>query len=268
MLENKKVAVLGSGNMARALSLGLKGKTDLTIINPADEENAKAFAFEHGFSFGNPSDLPEKDVVILAFKPQNLSEAKEIYGSYFTKNQTVISILAGIKICMLEDLTGKGVAVVRTMPNLALQVSKSATAYSLGTSATEEDGRLTEEIFSKLGVVTKVSETDLDTVTALSGSGPAYIYLLAECMTKAAVNLGMSESSAEMLTRQTFLGTVKLWENSTETPTKLRERITSKKGTTEAAVNTMLACGIEEVIEKGLTAAKNRSEELAKEMQK
>ena len=268
MLENKKIAILGSGNMARALALGLKGKTDITIINPADEETAKSFAAENAFSFGNPDDLLTKDVVILAFKPQNLGEAKEIYGSYFTKNQTVISILAGIKLDMLEAFTGEGVAVVRTMPNLALQVSKSATAYSLGTNATDKDGQLAEEVFSKLGVVTKVSEEDLDTVTALSGSGPAYIYLLAECMTKAAVNLGMSEESAAMLTRQTFLGTIKLWENSTESPTELRKRITSKKGTTEAAVNTMLDCGIEEVIEKGLAAAKNRSEELAKEMQK
>lgn len=268
MLNDKKIVILGSGNMARALALGLKGKADITIINPADEDTAKTFSNENGFSFGEPKNMSEADVVILAFKPQNLGEAKEIYGSYFTKNQTVISILAGIRICMLEEFTGEGVAVVRTMPNLALQVAKSATAYSLGSNATENDGKIAEEIFSLLGVVTKVDEADLDTVTALSGSGPAYIYLLAECMTKAAIGLGMSEQSASMLTKQTFLGTIKLWENSDESPTELRQRITSKKGTTEAAVNTMLSENVEEVIAKGIKAAKDRSCELAEEMKR
>ena len=268
MLENKKVAILGSGNMAKALALGLKGKTTVTMINPVDTDTAKCFCDENGFTFGTLEDIKNNDAVVLAFKPQNLTEAGDMYSGYFTENQTVISILAGIQIEMLEKIAGEKVPVIRTMPNLALQVSKSATAYALGTYATEEDAKICEAIFSELGIVTKVDEKDIDTVTALSGSGPAYVYLLAECMTEAAIKLGMDKNSAEMLCKQTFIGTVKLWENSTETPEALRQRITSKKGTTEAAVNTMLDGDIKEIIASGLTAAKNRSSELAEEMKK
>ena len=268
MLKNKKIAILGSGNMAKALSLGLKGKTSVTIINPIDEVNAKDFCDVNGFTFGKLTDISSNDVIILAFKPQNLTEAKEMYSGNFTNNQTVISILAGISIEMLEEFTGEGISVIRTMPNLALQVSRSATGYALGTYANETDAQICEEIFSQLGIVTKVEETDLDTVTALSGSGPAYIYLLAECMTEAAVKLGMDRASAEKLCKQTFIGTVKLWETSEETPTELRKRITSKKGTTEAAVNTMLDENIADVVADGIGAAKNRSKELCEEMKK
>ena len=268
MLKDKKVLIIGSGNMARSLALGLKGKSDVTIIDPVSKGTAGEFANANGFKLGAPDDILTGDVVILAFKPQNLPAASEMYGTYFTKNQLVISILAGIQISMLEKFTGDGVRVIRTMPNLALMVSKSATAYALGSYATESDGTLCEEIFSMLGVVKKVNESDIDTVTALSGSGPAYIYLLAECMENAAIKLGLPKDVAKTFTKQTFSGAVKLWDNEEESATELRKRITSAKGTTEAAVNTMLEEKIEEVILDGVTAAQKRSIELAKEMLK
>lgn len=271
MLKDKKLAILGSGFMAKAIAGGLVksgavSEDNIIIINSYDAENAKKYADSMSMKYGTEKDLPCADIVICAFKPQNLAEAKIMYAPYWNQNQLVISIMAGIEIEMLEDMVPKGTKVIRTMPNLALGVEKSATAYSLGTNADNADGALCEEIFGVLGIVEKTEEKNISTVTGLSGSGPAYFYYLAECMIESAVEQGLERSVAETLCKQTFLGTAKLWENDDASPDEMRRRITSAKGTTDAAIRTMQACGLAEAVNKGCRAAADRSNELAKEM--
>lgn len=266
-----KLAILGSGYMAKAIAGGLcqkkvLPKESILMINPVDEASALEFSKSQGILFGKKEDLFSADVMIAAFKPQNLKEAMAMYAPYFHQGQLFISIMAGIEIDTIEALLPCKMAVIRTMPNLALSVSKSATAYALGNFASQEDGKICEKLFGALGVVKQAREEDISIVTALSGSGPAYFYLLAEAMTKAAVNLGLAEDTAKALCKQAFLGTALLWERDDAPAEEMRRRITSKKGTTEAAVLAMEREGFSLAAAAGVIAAKERSDELAREM--
>jgi len=269
-----RIAILGSGYMAKAIAGGLlQSKSieppivsdDIIMINPVDPDGAKTFCKETGALFGEPADVSKASAVIACFKPQNLNEAMPVYAPYLNEDQVFFSILAGVEIAALEKFL-PNTPVVRLMPNLALSVGKSAAAYALGSKATDAHGELCEMLFGALGLVRRVEESLIAVVTALSGSGPAYIYYLAEAMTDAAVALGMERETAEQLCKQTFLGTAALWANDNAKPIEMRKRITSKKGTTEAALAAMEAGKLPEAVAAGMAAAKRRSDELAAEM--
>ena len=267
-----RIAILGSGYMAKAIVKGLLqshvyniGPDDILMINPVDPDGAKEFCKETGIFFGEPEELSKAFAVIACFKPQNLNEAMPVYSPYLSGNQVFLSILAGVEIATLEKFL-PATPVVRLMPNLALSAGKSATAFALGSKANAAHAELCETLFGALGQVRQVEEPMISVVTALSGSGPAYFYYLAEAMTDAAVALGMERETAEALCKQTFLGTAALWAEDNAPPSEMRKRITSKKGTTEAALTAMAEGKLPEVILSGMAAAKRRSDELAEEM--
>ncbi len=266
MFIDKKIAFIGSGFMAGAMMNGIvKGGVcdakNIYVINEAFPDSAEEAVLKYGVVHGKPSDIEKCDVVVFGVKPQIFPEAVEMYGEYLTSDKLYLSIMAGISCGKLENVLG-GAKVVRLMPNMPLSVGCSATVYVLGEASGEAEAEITEAIFAPLGVIKRVSEDEISAVTALSGSGPAYFCRMAEAMTEAGINMGLDPSLAAELAVQTLIGTAETVKTLGITPAELRVRVTSKKGTTEAALNAMTDCGFEGVIESAMNAAKNRSDEL------
>jgi len=207
------------------------------------------------------------DVVILAVKPQIMKQvALDIAQSVQETNALVISIAAGIKIEHLENWLSKDVAIVRTMPNTPALIGEGATGLFANHKVNKAQKHLTESIMDSVGISHWVDEEfKIDVVTALSGSGPAYFFLFMEYMQKTAIELGLSPEVAAKLTEQTALGSAILAQRSSEDITKLREKVTSPNGTTEAALKSFNSNHLEEVIKQALKAANDRSIQLSKD---
>lgn len=272
-MGNEKIALLGCGFMARAIAAGLIEKKvlpgeNIIAVNEHNPTAAESFARELKTSFGGAERVSEAQAAITCFKPQSFYEAMPAYARYLRPGALLISIMAGISIEDIEAELPENTAVIRAMPNLAISVGMGATGYAAGKNASAEHIALCDKIFSSLGIADRVEEKDISGVTALSGSGPAYFYYLAECMIKAAVESGMDEAAAKRLCRQTFIGTAEMWKNDTAEPQEMRRRITSKKGTTDAAVSKMEEKGFFEAVAEGMRACRGRSDEIGREMAK
>lgn len=268
MIETLKTAFIGSGFMAKAMIAGLVGSgtipgKNITVINPGNPVTSGAIAEEYGVNLGTPEDVANADIVVFCVKPQNFGEAMDQYGRYFVGDKLYVSVMAGITTKTLEDQI-PGARVVRAMPNLGVIVGKCATGYALGSNAGSEDRMLAEEFFAPMGLTERVDESLISAVTALSGSGPAYFYLLLDAMAEAAVKDGMDRDTAEKLARQTFFGAAELMERNGNTAKEMIAHVASKGGTTEAGLNAMLEGGFREAVEKGYLAARKRSDELGK----
>lgn len=264
-----RLAFIGSGFMAQAMLRGLVRSgtvppEHMGVVNPVDPETCARLSREYGVLAAEPEWLRQADVIFFAVKPQTFPEACQMYGKYFTADKLYLTIMAGVSCAAVEAATGNA-AVVRFMPNLALSVQKSATAYCLGKHAGEEEAALAQALFSPLGVVALLPEAQLSAVTALSGSGPAYFYLLCEAMIESAAADGMNRETARALTVQTLEGAAALIAFSGESPTEMRRRITSKKGTTEAGVAALEEAGFSWAVRAGYLAARRRSDELGKQ---
>ena len=268
MKIEKKIAFIGAGFMAGAMIDGILSgdvadKANIYIINEAFPEVAAEAAEKFGVNHGKPSDIKNCDVIVFGIKPQVFPETVEMYGEYFTPDKLYLSIMAGISTEKLEEATNGG-RVVRLMPNMPLSVGESATVYVLGKNCGETEAEITETIFASLGVIRRVEESMISAVTALSGSGPAYFCRLAEAMISAAVEYGMDETLASELAVQTLIGTAETIKKTGVDPVTLRTRVTSKKGTTEAALNAMTDTGFDESVKAAFEAARKRSDELGK----
>ncbi len=270
-MTDLKIAFIGTGFMAGAMMSGFaaSGKVDpknIYAVNEAFPESAEEAARNIGVVHAKAEDISKCSVVVFAVKPQVFEEAAEMYSEYLTADKTYYTIMAGIstdKVASRISPDG-GVHVIRYMPNLALSVKESATALARGRYATDDEVKVAMDLFSTLGVICEVEESMISDVTALSGSGPAYFCLMTEAMVKAATESGMDRDTAEKLAVKTLIGTAEILKKNNISATELRARVTSKKGTTEAAVNAMLDAGFDSVINDGYKAARNRSEELGK----
>ena len=266
MKLNKKIAFIGSGFMAGAMMNGIVNggvcdAENIYVINEAFPESAEEAVEKYGVIHGCPEDIKKCDVVVFGVKPQIFPEAALMYGEYLTSDKLYLSIMAGISCEKLES-TLDGARVVRLMPNMPLAVGCSATVYALGKASGEAEAEVTEVIFAPLGIIKRVREEEISAVTALSGSGPAYFCRMAEAMAEAGVKMGLDKAVAEELALQTLIGTAETLKAQGISPETLRVRVTSKKGTTEAALNAMSENGFEGVIEAAMNAAKHRSDEL------
>ena len=266
-LKNAKIMFLGSGYMAGALIRGMIEKelappAHIFVKGGAHPEKVSALAEQYEIQIAQEEDIRDADLVVLAFKPQNFKDAMRVYAPYFSPETTVFSILAGIPCTSIEQAIS-GCPVVRLMPNLALSVGLSATGYCLGRYASESDAAAAQELFGALGAAAQVEEAEMSAVTAVSGSGPAYFYYLAEAMIDAAVKDGMAEDAAKELAVQTMIGAARLIADSGDEPAQMRAKITSKGGTTEAAIRAMTETGFPLAVERGYAACKARSDELA-----
>ena len=244
-----KYAFIGSGNMARAIIGGLVGTGKVARL--------------YGTVSAAPERIGEAGCVVVAVKPQSFPAAAGTYAAHIAPGALVVSIMAGIGTAAVEAAFPQA-RVTRVMPNLALAVGCGAAGVAPGKTATEEDVELTVRIFSAAGVAVRVEESEIDSVAALSGSGAAYIYFLVENLRDAAVEDGMEPEKAALLARQTLIGAARQLEAGEDVPPEeLRRRITSKKGTTEAAVNALAELGLPQAVRAAYQANKRRSRELA-----
>jgi len=264
------IAFIGAGHMAGSLINGLTSDGyDPTCI-VASDTNPDALAamarrtgvrttVDNGVAAGS-------DVVVLAVKPQTLQGvAREIAPVVQQRRPLVISIAAGIREDALEDWLGGGVALVRTMPNTPAMIGAGATVLHAGSGVTDAQRDTAESILRAVGLTRWVDDEGLlDAVTALSGSGPAYFFLVMEAMEAAAIELGIPRETARLLTLQTALGAARMAIESDEEPATLRRRVTSPGGTTERAVAVFEDGGLRELFDRALTAARDRSVELSR----
>ena len=268
----QKIGFIGGGNMASSLISGLiaSGHSPqhlwVSDINP-DALKALAENLNVNTSTSNDTVINEVDVIVLAVKPQILSNvAKSAAALIQQKKSLVVSIAAGISQHSLSQWLGADTAIVRCMPNTPALVLTGATALHANARVTVEQRNLAENIMRSVGIALWVKdESELDAVTAVSGSGPAYYFLLMEAMEKAALELGLSEATARLLVQQTALGAAKIALESSESPEQLRKRVTSPGGTTQRAIETFEQGGFTELVSKALHAARDRSIEMSKQ---
>lgn len=256
---NQTIAFIGAGNMAEALIRGLLAGKVVTADRIVAHDIRPDRLEELRKTFGIRTGKPDADIVILAVKPQQMAAAL----AQVPRGRLFISIAAGITTGRIEKELGGEPRVVRVMPNTPALVGAGAAAVCKGRFATEVDLATAETILGAIGIVVRVEESLMDAVTALSGSGPAYIYYVAEAMIAAGIEAGLSEPVARELTIQTILGAGQLLATSGETPAELRRKVTSPGGTTEAALRVLADRQLQDIFVEAITAAKRRGAELA-----
>jgi len=204
------------------------------------------------------------DVIIIAVKPQDIDGVlrSEICCGVSEK-KLLVSVAAGVTTKYIEGIVGKSVPVIRAMPNMAARIGEAISSLSAGSSATREDMEVAREIFSTVGEVIEVDEKMVDAVTAVSGSGPAYFFYMAECLMDAAKKCGIDSETARKMAMKTFTGSAKLLEVSKEDPALLRKKVTSKRGTTEAALKIFEKRKFRQIVAEAVKAARTRSKELS-----
>jgi len=271
-MKIKKIGFIGGGNMASSLINGLivSGHAAHSLwVSDINADVVSALSEKLGVNSTTNNDelVNAVDVVVLAVKPQNLADvAKHIAPLIQQKQSLVVSIAAGISQNSLTRWLGNDVAIVRCMPNTPALVLTGATALHANDQVTTEQRDLAENILRAVGLALWVEqESELDAVTAVSGSGPAYFFLLMEAMENAAVQLGLTEQTARLLVQQTALGAAKIALESSESPAQLRQRVTSPGGTTQRAIETFEQGGFTELVAKALHAARDRSIEMSKQ---
>ncbi|MFA7693094.1 MAG: pyrroline-5-carboxylate reductase [Candidatus Hydrogenedentales bacterium] len=262
-----KVGFLGYGNMGEAILSGLLKNQVLPpqsfgVYDPLITRREAAAA--HGVkTFESATDLiPHCDTLLIAVKPQHFDEATESLVGTMAPSMRVVSIMAGISITRLQARFGDSIRVLRVMPNTPALVGAGASALACSDNCSPEDVDAGKIIFSAVGIVEVVQEADMDAVTALSGSGPAYFFYLTECMIKGAVSEGLPQDLAEHLAAQTLLGAGQLLNHTGKSAALLREQVTSKGGTTFAALETMRHHHFESLVSDAIKAAAKRSREL------
>lgn len=270
-MKNVKLAFIGGGNMASSLIGGLVAdhvdpkQISVADINDNQRENLAA-RYCVSTSADNQAVAADADVVILAIKPQQLKAVSEELASTIQQNNSlVVSIAAGIRSEDINKWLGGNAAVVRAMPNTPALVQTGATALFGNAQVSSKQRDLAESILRAAGLTLWVEdESQMDAVTALSGSGPAYFFRIMEAIESAGVELGLTKETAHLLTLQTALGAAKMALESHESVANLREQVTSPGGTTEQGLAAMEKHNIDAVFSDVLKAARDRSEELAK----
>jgi pyrroline-5-carboxylate reductase len=266
--------LVGCGKMGGALLNGWieagRGPASLTVVEPEEASFRKAVSglpagIAHVRSPHELSGAYRPDVVIVAVKPQIMDEVAPNLRRFAQEGTVVLSIAAGRTIDYFQDALGKRAAIVRAMPNTAAAIGRGITAAIANAYVSAEQHALCDQLLAAVGeVVWLTDEGQMDAVTAVSGSGPAYIFLLTECMAKAGEEAGLPAALAAQLARATVTGAGALLAVSPETPTKLRQNVTSPGGTTEAALEVLMAPGgLPELMSKAVEAAAKRSHELA-----
>lgn len=209
--------------------------------------------------------LDNTDTIILAIKPQDMQEVLKEIKPIINEKQLLISVTAGITTQSIASILEKNIAIIRVMPNTSCAVGASATAIAKGKLANNRHLATASKLFESLGEVVVVGEKDMDFITGLSGSGPAYFYYMVELMQKTAVSHGLSEETAKKLIVQTLYGAAKMLKENNEEPAVLRKKVTSPNGTTYAALKVFERMGFENTVTKAIVRASVRSTELGQE---
>lgn len=274
MLKGRRFAFVGAGNMAEALIRGLLASGDVAaqdiVLSGRRRDKADRSAEKLGVRAApdNLACVRGADVVMLCVKPQVMRTVLEQIGKEVAPEALVISVAAGIPTHAIESHMGPGQRVVRAMPNTGAVVRQSATAISAGSNATDDDLALARDLFDHVGRTVVVDETHLDAVTGLSGSGPAYIFLIIDALADASVKVGLSRDVGLELAAQTVLGSAQLLLQTGEHPGKLKDQVTSPGGTAIAGLHTLEAGGLRTTLINAVENATRRARELGDAMAK
>lgn len=271
MLADKKLAVLGTGMMGSALAQGLvqAGAMPAAQITLFDTHAAKARALADALGVGATvadtlrGAVAGADLVLLAVKPPIIPDLLAALSPVLTPQHLVISIAAGIRLAKMQALIPANVPLVRTMPNTPCLVGAGATALCRGTHATEAHLALAQALFASVGVSVEVEERLLDAVTGLSGSGPAYVYLMIEAMADGGVQAGLTRATARLLAAQTVMGAAQMVLATDDHPAQLKDNVTTPGGTTIAALAVLERAGFRTALMDAIEAAATRSKELS-----
>lgn len=270
MLEHLRFAFIGGGNMAEAL---LKGLLSGLSVNPGRiiatdviSERRSYLETTYGIatSVDNPQAVRDSDVIILAVKPQVMSEVLEIIAPVVTRDKLVISIAAGITLRTLQNALRAENRVVRVMPNTPALVLSGAAGISPGSAATPQDVALVEQIFGAVGRAMVVHDAMMDAVTGLSGSGPAFVFALIEGLSDGGVLMGLSRQVATVLAAQTVLGAAKMVLEAEKHPGELKDMVTSPAGTTIAGMHALESGGLRGLMMEAVRRATERSAALGR----
>ena len=269
-MKETVVGFIGAGNMAGSIIRGLIGagkKPESIFVTDIDDEKLQSITAETSVNSAATQKIPSLvDVLILAVKPQVMkSVCQELTDVEAV--QLVISIAAGIKITQMEQWLNSEVAIVRCMPNTPALVGEGATGLFANKLVSDHQKITAQSIMGSVGLTSWMqSEKDMDTVTAVSGSGPAYFFLLIEAMQEVAQELGLKKDVAENLICQTAIGASKLIQESNDSSLILRKKVTSPGGTTERAINVFESGNIRGLVRDALIAARDRSIELSEDL--
>jgi pyrroline-5-carboxylate reductase len=263
-----RIGFLGAGKMASALAGGLT-KAGLSsaaqmIASDVSADARGAFGKAVGcrVTSSNVEVAESADVLILAVKPDQISGALKEIAGHVCDRHLIISIAAGITISQLESNLREGIRVVRVMPNTPALVGASASAFALNESAGPDDAALAQRIFSAVGVAYQVKESLLDAVTGLSGSGPAYVYLMIEALSDGGVAAGLPRDVATKLAAQTMLGAAKMVLETGQHPGALKDMVTSPGGTTIEGVHALEKGGVRAALMNAVRAAADKAKKL------
>jgi pyrroline-5-carboxylate reductase len=272
-MSKTRIAFIGAGNMAASLIGGMRAQgveADLIRASDPGAETRERVALEHGIKVvaDNAEAIEGADVVLLAVKPQMMKAVCEALKPALKPHQLIVSIAAGITCASMRAWLGEQ-PLVRCMPNTPALLRQGVSGLYATAEVTQAQREQAETLLSAVGIALWVEqEAHIDAVTAVSGSGPAYFFLLIEAMTAAGVKLGLPAEVASKLTLQTALGAALVATGSDVDAAELRRRVTSPAGTTEAAIKSFQADGFEAIVEKALGAAAHRSAELAEQLGK
>lgn len=268
----KKIAIIGAGSMAEALISGMIENHFIESNNIWVTNRSNYFRLEEiqtKYQITTTYDLEdlteEADLIILAMKPKDAGTALENLKNYLTDNKILlVSVLAGVSIPTIEKLVNSSISIVRAMPNTSATIGMSATGLAYNEQTTPHQIEMVETMFKTIGMTKFVKEEQLDAITGLSGSGPAYFYYLVEAMEKSAGKIGLEPELAKQLIVQTLLGTAAMLTKSEKPSFQLRREVTSPGGTTEAGIRVLEQHHVQEAFISCIIEATNQSKHLGK----
>lgn len=272
MSQLPPLAILGAGSMGGAIAQGVaaSGRAGQVVVTNRSRAKAELLT-DPGIrslsldddAAANADAAASAEVVLIGVKPGMVPDLLAEIGPHLRPGTIVVSLAAGVTIATFERILGPDAIVVRSMPNTPAVVGKAVTGIAAGSLADERAMGVVRAVFETVGAVVEVAEEQIDALSTISGSGPAYVFLLIEKLTEAAVGKGFDSATARLMAEQTFIGAAALLDATGEDPAELRRRVTSPKGTTERAVAVLQDAHLERVFAEATDAALARAKELA-----
>jgi pyrroline-5-carboxylate reductase len=272
MLKNKQVGILGTGNMGEALIHGLLHghlcRPDQIFCSDVRAERLKAIREKYGVktTSHNTEVVKQSDILILSVKPQIMKPVVEEIAKHLDLSKLIISIAAGVPLDAIESCARKDLKLIRVMPNICVSVREGISAIAAGKHAIKDDLMMAKTIFDSVGKSLFIEEYLLDAVTGLSGSGPAYIFLIIDALADAGVKVGLSRDDALILASQTVLGAARMLIETGEHPGKLKDMVTSPGGTAIAGLHTLEEGGLRTTLINAVEVASQRARVLGEMM--
>lgn len=272
MLRSKQIGFLGAGNMGDALIHGLLHghlcRPEQIICSDVRPERIKAIREKYGVkgTSHNTEVVKQSDIIVLSVKPQIMKQVVQEVAKHLDLSKLIISIAAGVPLDAIESCSGKELKLIRVMPNICVSVREGVSAIAGGRHASKEDLMMAKMIFDAVGKSILIEEYLLDAVTGLSGSGPAYIFLIVDALADAGVKVGLSRDDALILASQTVLGAAKMLIETGEHPGKLKDMVTSPGGTAIAGLHTLEQGGVRTTLINAVEVATERSKVLGEMM--